>query len=90
MTTGDSRVRASNNCCKSSRVRRPISTPSSPVNAPSGNLRPSRCSNRPRFLVEWRPSAESPFQLLCNVLLYLTCADSATAHQLYERDERVC
>ncbi len=40
--TGESWQRASSSCCISSRVRSPMSTPSSPVNASSVTLRPSR------------------------------------------------
>ena len=65
MITGERLQRASRSCCKSSRVRRPISTPSNPFSASSGTLRPSMWSNMAKFRAECRPSVVSPASSFC-------------------------
>ena len=76
MTTGESRQRASSSCCKSSRVRRPISTPSSPVNAPSGTAETKQVEQQAEITSRMQAECgQSHFQLLRNFFLRLARAD---------------
>ena len=71
-------------------MRRPINTPSSPASAPSGGLRPSRLSSRPRFSWECSPSSGQPhLQLARDLALGFARIDlKRAAHHLDEGQER--
>ena len=88
--TGESRQRASSSCCNSSRVRRPISTPSSPVNASFRDFEAEQMEQEAE--VADRVEAErrqSHLQLLRNLLLGFAGADAERAtHHFDEREER--
>ena len=90
MISGVSRLRACTSRRRSSRVRKPISTPSSPSKAPSGGLRPSRLSNRPRFSVERRPRPLQTFVQLARHDVFTVAWRQAEcpAHDLDEGAER--